>query len=517
MKQGTICNKYNVIDQFDEILFKHLNRLIGSKYGIGELALNSATISLIMLLMERENEMESFPSDEIYRYTRGTLIDDIEEMGFDAVQDMNIVVEEMIRKGYIHAEDDRLIPQTPTISMARLMDAVFPKMPGMNLVAYFVQIMDEVQSERKDLDSATSQFDQVLHMQGVPLEKGPRKYEPSKMSVQSADKRNRIHKSDKSPQNNQNVSPDKELKTPVILGRISFDNLFDQSKASSVEPKVLSSDAYKGKIKIKKLNFGGPRSKSESEKSDARMMTSSEEPAKTVFGEQSHRFDASMSKAPIHDSTSSVEPASCDLKPTEPDKSILDDNKDNFSKPEPSQKKIESVKETVEDNPETGNKKEDFPVNSATLPRFQPAGLPGRRADKDDDIEKRIIAFEEDLALECPICRQSKVLVESTVTGKSYYKCSNKECSFISWGKPHHILCPKCNNPFLIETSNKAGTTGLKCPRATCRYWKTARQDIPGRHREHMDPATQETNKIASISQKPRRRVVRRRVVRRKR
>ena len=138
METEVASKKNNMLNIFDKIIFKHLERLIGSSYGVGELSMNFTTISLIMLLMERENEIESFPSDEITRYKHETLIVDFEGLGFDAVQDMNVVVEEMIRKGYIHIDVDRFIPQKPTISMARLIDAVFPEMPGMNLVAYFV-------------------------------------------------------------------------------------------------------------------------------------------------------------------------------------------------------------------------------------------------------------------------------------------------------------------------------------------------------------------------------------------
>jgi ssDNA-binding Zn-finger/Zn-ribbon topoisomerase 1 len=162
-----------------------------------------------------------------------------------------------------------------------------------------------------------------------------------------------------------------------------------------------------------------------------------------------------------------------------------------------SRENIENGKETAEDVPKTSREKETFSIN-------------------DDDIKKRIMAFEEDLALECPICKHSKVTVEDTTAGKSYYKCSNKECNFISWGKPYHILCPKCNNPFLIEASNKAGKTILKCPRATCRYFKKALLDIANNHQEPIESISQKTSKITSISQKPRKRVVRRRVVRRK-
>jgi len=531
MEPDIVNEKNNVLNVFDEVLFKHLDRLIGTRYGIGELSMNSVTLSLIMMLMERENEIESFPSDEIDRYKNETLIDDFEELGFDAAQDMNIIVEEMIRKGYIHIDNDKFIPQKPMISMARLIDLVFPKISGMNLVAYFVQTMDEVKSKRKDLDAATSQFDQVLQLHGVPLKKRPQQSEPSKVSAQSVDKEENIDRLDKSLQNNQKVFPEKELKTSTILGRKSSDNLSDHSGSSSTEPKVLSSDAYKGKVEIRKVNFGMPSLKevkqdkkpsyerehieneepitqvklaetqphgdAESVSSDTNVITSFKEPAKTVTDEQSPSVDAVATSIAMLDSTSSNEDASYDLKSTEQDKHIFDHNKNDLSKVLPIQDNNKNVKDSENDDSETHYEKEDSFIN-------------------DDDIEKRVMAFEEDLALECPICKHSKVMAENTATGKFYYKCSNKECNFISWGKPHHIPCPECNNPFLIETSNKAGKTILKCPRATCRYWKKAILDTAENYKESIESESQKTNEITSISRKPRKRVVKRRVVRRK-
>jgi len=531
MEADIVSEKNHVLNAFDKILFKHLERLIGSRYGVGELSMNSATISLIMLLMERENEIANFPSDEIDRYINDTLIDDFEELGFDAAQDMNVVVEEMIQKGYIQIDDDRFIPQKPTVSMARLIDMVFPKMPGMNFVAYFVQTMDEVTSKRKNLDSATSQFDQALQMQSVPIKKGAKQSEPSNGPVQPADRKANINRLDKSPQNNQKASPEKELKAPAILGRKSSDILSHHSRGSSTEPKVLSSEAYKGKLNIKKVDFGTPRVKevepdkkpseerdhiedeqprtqvkfagtqqnddAESTSSDTKVITSAEEPAKTVFDKQSPNVDTATASLATPSSVSSNEDTSHDLKSAEQDKRTLDDIKDNSLNVALSQKNIENEKETAEDDAKTPHKKETSSIN-------------------DDDIDKRIMAFEEDLALECPICKHSKVTVEDTTAGKSYYKCSNKECNFISWGKPHHISCPKCNNPFLIEASNKAGKTILKCPRATCRYFKKALLDTTDNHQEPIESISQKTGKVTSISQKPRKRVVRRRVVRRK-
>ena len=532
--------KSNVTDQFNEIFFKHMERLVGSKHGIGELILNPLTISIITLLMERENEIENFASDENSRYTHKTLIEDIEDMGVRDGQDMTIVIETMIQKNYIRVESDRLIPQKPTASMARLMDLVFPKMPGMNLVAYFVQTLDEVRSDRKDIDSAALQFDQILQMQGIPLEKSPQKHTPQKISSELPDKSVPILKVKNAPKNTEKISSDHELKTTSILGRKSRDILFDHSKGPNNEPKVLSSDAYNGKTKITKLNFGEsgldeikpdktssdthehienekPQANDksirtpthipdESQKSDTDLKASLEEPIQTESDDPIDKFDESISNIPGHVSASSAEDTSQNLKSTEQDKSRFCD--DPIASPNKvlHQEKSESVKEITEDNPETPFQKEDSLVNSAIFP-----------TDNDDDIEKRITAFEEDLALQCPICRQSKLQVKNTATGKPYYKCTNKECSFISWGKPHHIHCPKCNNPFLIETSSKTGKASLKCPRATCRYWENIHSDKTENRIEQTDSATQNTDTTLSLPQKPRRRVVRRRVVRRKR
>jgi len=531
MEPDIVNEKNNVLNVFDEILFKHFERLIGSRYGIGELSMNSVAISIIMMLMERENEIERFPSDEIDRYKNETLIDDFEELGFDAAQDMNIIVEEMIRKGYICIDDDRFIPQKPTISMARLIDLVFPKISRMNLVAYFVQTMDEVISKRKGLDSATSQFDQMLQLQGVPLKLRPQQCEPSGVSVQSDDKGGNIDRLDKSLQNNQKIFPEKELKAPAIFGRKTSDNLSDHSEGLSTEPKVLSSDAYKGKIQIRKVYFGKPSLKivkpekkpsgehehieddqsikqvklaetqphddAESISSDTKVITSFKEHAKTVIDEQSPSVDEVATRVVVLDSASSNEDTSYDRKSTEQDKNIFDHNKDDLGKVAPAQDNNKTMKETDDDDTDTHYEKEDSLI-------------------KDDDIGKRVMAFEEDLALECPICKHSKVMVENTSTGKFYYKCSSNECTFISWGRPHHIPCPKCNNPFLIETTNKAGKTMLKCPRATCRYLKKTIVDTANDYKKSIESVSQKTKDITPITRKPRKRVVRRRVVRRK-
>jgi ssDNA-binding Zn-finger/Zn-ribbon topoisomerase 1 len=136
----------------------------------------------------------------------------------------------------------------------------------------------------------------------------------------------------------------------------------------------------------------------------------------------------------------------------------------------------------------------------------------------DDDLEAQIAAFEQDLAMTCPLCGGGKVETKKTAKGKNFYVCTQQDCVFVSWGKPYHLECPWCKNPFLIEASGKAGKTILRCPRATCRY----QQGMPGEGDPSLVQSTADvhgatpSNKAVRRPRK-RKRAVRRRVVRRKR
>ena len=132
----------------------------------------------------------------------------------------------------------------------------------------------------------------------------------------------------------------------------------------------------------------------------------------------------------------------------------------------------------------------------------------------DEDIAKKIAAFEEQLGMTCPICGTAGIKANETARGKVYYHCVNSECNFISWGKPFYISCPQCSNPFLVEALNSAGKPILKCPRATCHHWENFPWDKPVEKGE----GSPESLESPVTRQKPRRVVKRRRrVVRRKR
>jgi len=475
--------KYNVQELFDEILGRHLERLIGTRFGIYALPLNSIIISCLIMLMERENEIESLPSSSAERYTLQTLSNELEGMGFDLGRNMNLTTQEMIQKGYIQVDNDRLIPQKPAISTGRLLEKVFPGMPGMNLVAYFFQTIDEVKSERKDLNSAVGQFNQILHLQGVPLKKDPA------ASVCKDQSRLALEQ----------TAPAPAPETPSQVNRPAID-----TRVYPSEPKILSFDNYAGKVEIKKVDFGRLiPSEDELEESatdfDADLET--QDPQASVRredtdGGQGIPAETGSVITPLEQTASAVQDPSPapDFTQQQTDIYACDESKE----PEVLSELNQEALEVAENKSES-----DIILEENVLDN------------QDDVIEQQIAAFEEHLALECPICRQSKVQAETTTKGKSYYKCANKNCNFISWGRPHHVLCPQCNNPFLIE-SERAGKSILKCPRATCRYWQAPSWDATDNFLHTMNSGLQKSQKVAAISRKPRKRVVKRKVVRRK-
>ena len=473
----------NIQDLFDEILGRHLERLIGTRHRIDALPLNSINITYLIMLAERENEIDSAPGSLSERYTVKTISRELEEIGFDINEKMNLIVLEMIQKNYIKVNKNRLTPRKPAISMCQLLDKVFPGMPGMNLVAYFVQIRDEVHSDRKDLETAISQLDRTLQTHGVSLKKDAGQ-----------------------PQNK--GAPQAVLKKTIEpLKRLKVENRIKNAPASASEPKILSSGYYTDKTEIRKTNFGrtAPAEDDPAETApDTYVEIESEEPqlhdqeTKVVDGKSLPEKEVSED-TPSEEIDTGLQDASTAIESAEQE-TDLDESVDSEEPEETASldnEVLEKLKaEQIEAEADAASKKEVLDS-------------------KDDLIERRIATFEDDLAMECPLCKKAKVQAEKTASGKSYYKCSDKTCNFISWGTPHHILCPQCNNPFLIE-SNKAGKTIVKCPRATCRYWQKPPWEVADSPPERIASASPKSEKAAAITRKPRRRVKKRRVVRRK-
>ena len=448
----------NVRKQFDQTLGQHIERLIGSRYGVGALSINLATVSCITLLAERENDIKSFPSSQSERYTHETLLNELAEIGLDPDEDLKMALQDMIQKGCIDVDDNgRFFARKPTISMAKLFDRVFPKMPRMNFIAYFVQTMDEAQSGRKDLDSAISQFDQMLKMQGVSLVKQKTIPKPGKTLRHPVKRRAKLMKAE-----TPHISPSgsKIISSNGNLGQVEIREIFAEQDEPQEKPEEMD-EAIKAQEKI-----------SEEAKEEG--------------------LEPGSDKQNLFEDLVYV-PESVEEETDLSTKLIMGE----------AETKTVEVDEALQQT-ETKHETEIFPKEDSL-------------EKADDIIEEQIAALEEDLAMQCPMCKKYKIQTEETRTGKIYYKCSNKDCNFISWGKPYHIVCPQCQNPFLVETSNRDGKPIVKCPRATCRYWQELPGEITEEHQEKDVLQAQGPDTLTAISRKPRRRVVRRRIVRRKR
>ncbi|MEE8399508.1 MAG: hypothetical protein V3S89_10915 [Desulfobacterales bacterium] len=476
--------------QFDAILEKHIQRLIGTIDGNAELPLNLVTISCLILFSEQAiNELEEFstPAD---RYTEGSILSELIEIGFDATSDLATTIQEMIGAGYLGVDEQGgLVANESVLTMTQLLDRVFPKMPGMNLVAYLLQTVDEVESGRKHSEAALRQFDETLELHGVSV------------TDEEADAGKQEPPSQPDPQ--QVVAKDR----PVFSERKI------KKPDGPVSSRIVSPGDSSSKAEIKEVRFGD--------------LPPEQSPADGVADEGEPLSESGESEAVADRGNEDAEnsrPLDVGETPevSEPSEALTDDEAGTDIAD------VEAEGGAPLSGPITESPHHDAvasedglsePVVDETPPAEvvldQTAGSDPETTD-DDDIERRIAELESDLAMQCPLCKVSQIRAQETAAGKAYFKCLDNRCSFVSWGKPHHLVCPDCQNPFLVEDLKPNGALILKCPRATCRYWQRAAgegEEAAG----SKDAISSGDTADEPPKKKKRRRVVRKRVVRRKR
>lgn len=518
---------------FDQIFSNQTARLVGVTHGIEGLSFNLVNLSCLVLLAERENELKNFPDDSLTSYVSETLEMELTEMGIDLGGGIAGTIADFVQKGYVSLDNaGQLKPEKPALSTVKMIERAFPKMPGLNLVGYFLQTIDEVISNRKSLKEAADQFDQTLSIHGMPL-----------VSQAVSDGKKQRATNEKRAEKLQQISD-----LPTQTETAPFSNRMPnrkwhqtQSKQRTVPgrsesdgPSILSANSYAAGVQIQTVQFG---------KGFAKEVSGSEERENSTAEDQSKNLETQQKilaeeapESPEYESPASVSgPASEDLidfsvekDAQNPDsgKLHIDVAQDETEEPPYSEQAPEPLPLEQEVS-ETSSAEEpcaailEAPIELESKGRSDESGAPpvhDLSADEQaiEKIEKRIADFEEDLARQCPVCKKGRVDARETSTGKLYYTCSSRECSFISWGKPHHIACPRCQNTFLIEVPGQQGENILKCPRATCRY----QQALSG-HRGDMPPGADGTfaNRDLERTQhsgRPKRKVVRRRRVRKK-
>jgi hypothetical protein len=460
-------NSAAVRSEFDKILMHHVSSLIDTREDIAALPFNLATISSLLLLAERENEIKSFPDTPPERYNRETFLADIEEIGLDLDNDAKAAIQSLDQYGFVVINDqDQYTARESASLLIMVLDAIFPQMPGMNLVAYVSQAIEEVLTGRKEHDRALRQFDQTLEKQGVRLSAVP----DNKLSSSET---SRILAKPPDPKVLQE-------RRDAYLQKLKA--LREKSLSTDAAPSIVRGHTSLKHAKIKELfPKDVPLSEPEAAPVDSPPEETGPEPGP---GES----------VPIPDLSSpdmEAQPLSAEAQESTPGPAA-----ETMTPPLNADADEAAAAEVDLEEGHPGDSEAELIAEEALS--------------KEDLVEQKIRQFEEELAMPCPICGLGKVLSDTTEKGKTYYHCSNEDCRLISWGKPYNMECPACKNPFLIEVPEPDGQIGLKCPRATCMYRKkNAAAALSG-----DETAPGKRKKVAVVRKKRKKGV--RRVVRRK-
>lgn len=541
-------NAAQELELFDEILRTHVTRLVGSAFAVDGLPLHAVAIACVALLAAREREIHDAPAHPPERYQHATLSQALAELGL-LHERVETTLGALTAQGYLTVEPQgALVAQKRAMSMTLLLDRLFPRMPGLQLVLYVLQTMEEVISGRKDLAFALQQWDQILQKYGVALpqavlpqeaKRPPTDHPLQAVTLQALPKQKELSRQealDLLKAQIQSQRPDKVVSATesVTVWDITAlsprddhgwqdhdslpeqtDEVFHPNDSAAIAPMPPETHQIEAASGVEVW----------SEHQAAAHHT-----ADAAWPEVSHKDDAvtesettpgvagpNLESAGLEPGPSTVSPSGHDgaAAPASLEAALtgnmssdrLDDARESASAPTFTEASLPSeacahLEDVVEPQQAAASALATAPATAVRAEAAQSAW-------DDEEVESQIEAFEEELAMACPMCTTGRIRQERTKKGQLFYSCSTETCKLMSWGRPYHQACPMCHNPFLVEIVDRTGTTSLKCPRATCFYNKRLHEDTDSRL------SSQEPTPTVALPRR-RRRVVRRRVARRK-
>jgi len=437
----------SVRKQLDEILAKEITGFIDVDSNMALMSFNLATISCIVISVDREREIKEYPDSPPERFTRKSFTSELVDIGLDQDDDLNHAISSVLGSGYITTlSNGEFKAEMPAFMMVGFLDSMFPGMQGLNLIAFVLQMNDEVNSGRKSLDLAKQSFETSLKTRGVSVTKD-RAQERATEMVKGVDK---------------SVT----VQSKQISARLKREKLNKLSQL--MKSRKQRTDGYQEKVKIKNLFDKEPSPEEiEAEKQKVRdaekASLKAAELAKELAEKEKRIKEAEAAAQELAEKLKVIEEKE---KATEEAKALE------------AQEKAEALaareQEIAEKEARLLALEEEFKRREEEAKKEAEAKeLAEKQAEEakaEDDIESRIADFEQTLAMPCPLCRDGRIEEKTTDKGKVFYSCTQKNCRFVSWDKPYHFECPLCKNPYLIEFITPAGTPGLKCPRASCTY-----------------------------------------------
>jgi hypothetical protein len=461
--------------QFDHVLNRHILRLIEIDTE-SRLKFDTLTVSCLVLLVERDREIKNFPNSPPERYVRETFFNDLSDIGLEIDDDLMAAFETLVKLGYVGIDaNERYSALISTLALVKFIDNIFSGMPGLNLIAYIIQCIDEILGGRKELKENLANFEQILVSRGVAISKQNLR-EEEKESIKKTATTFRVSK--------ESLAAAEKLKRVNVQKLASLRTLAvrsSDSKAGSVASRIKDVFPRRGGGG----DSGSPESvpdrdgasvareieeKEEAIRKREEALRKAEEAALEL--ERKKQEIAEKEKA-IKDAEFAAREAELALKEAELKAAQMAAKEMEMAKRE---------RELAEKEAEFIALKEKESAASAQMNESD--GIGEEEDDDDDDadetdepeeggelsIEEKIAAFEAELAMPCPVCSIGKIVSEQTDKGKNYFVCTNPSCKFVSWAKPYHFSCPLCKNPYLIEMIGPDGVPGLKCPRAACLF-----------------------------------------------
>jgi rubrerythrin len=453
--------------------------------------------------VERESEIEQELEEE--RYNDNSLLKSLSEMGLNQDREIKRTLQIMEQKKYFDILENKTYqPLEVAIKLTTHINEIFPQMPGLNLIVYFNQIIDEVLSNRKTVELAVAQIDKTLQTQGFSKFKtmGKTKHKPksktskAKPSLASMLKKskrlsslNRLKKKKAPPP----VKPSETAQQPAEsieqkAARIVSDNLGD----------IVSND-FEGAYSINPDEIGAgvtdPQELADMFVNSDEKKPDTSEPIEDIIqtdiqvdiddSENSESSDGIDSNAQSYADQlfQTFQPEKQEEDSSEqsdPVSDVASEDDDEFEEEEYIEGEDDEADE-MEDDEEDDDEEEDDDVEEDEIDDDDDDEESDDDDDEDDEIKRQIEEMNESLkvkrgirqksheALNCPLCHEETIVELETSSHKTYYSCNNDDCKFISWDKPVDNKCPKCDNLFLIEVEND-GKLEYQCPNKNCDY-----------------------------------------------
>ncbi len=450
----------------------------GEKFPLGESALFQVAQGQAIAVAEVRCENTSLYPPEPYTFE--TLFADLADFSITVDDNLVLMLQFMMEAGYVDLEATGFLkPLDNCRKVVNVLNRVFPSMQGVNLSAYMEQTAEEVISGRKALASALQQIDQVLSVQGKPL------ITPSiSAATLSTLQKKRQGRVSRNVIKTEAMAAEKEL--PAVDaedGGISQPGAGEKAPARAGSLEVLEEEEFQAAAETapetpspaenteeSELLAQRSESKGEKEGADLQERDDGETAGERIFSAALQQVEEESSKTPA--AGGAGDPAAAET--AEDGAGEADPFTEHNHEPDaipPTVGSAMSLPTAVPLGEEERARSRPCPVCGRPMVlgrdqfgRFYTCtGFPACRYAEPEKSGSQV-------QMSCPVCAKGVVHVKTTPTGKMLYVCSEVDCEFMAWAKPHPVACPSCGSPFLVEKKLPSGVAELRCPRAGCNY-----------------------------------------------